>query len=385
MDEPLRCQLDVFQLPSDTHYLDCARMGPLPRVSEEAGFDAIRRKRLPIIPSEAFWETDELRVLFARLLHADDPARIAIQPGVSYGTATAARNLPVGSNQNIVIPHEQFPSAYYSWKRIAEESGAELRIAYPPDGQGRGQGWNERLIEAIDSGTAVVSVPNVHWTDGTLFDLVEVGRRCREVGAALVIDATQSVGALDLDVTSVQPDVVLCTTYKWLLGPYSLSLAYFGPRFDDGSPLEETWIAREGSKDFQNLADYEGGYAPGAVRYDMAERASFFLAPIAQASLELLLEWSPIRIQEYCRALTRDLLDEAKNLGYQVEEEAWRSSHLFGLRMPDTVNLAAMRDALHARSIVVSFRGTSLRVSPNVYNNEEDVGALAQVLRAAVR
>ena len=111
MDEPLRCQLDVFQLPSDTHYLDCARMGPLPRVSEEAGFDAIRRKRLPIIPSEAFWETDELRVLFARLLHADDPARIAIQPGVSYGTATAARNLPVGSNQNIVIPHEQFPSA----------------------------------------------------------------------------------------------------------------------------------------------------------------------------------------------------------------------------------------------------------------------------------
>ena len=384
MDEPLRCQRDVFQLPSDTHYLDCARMGPLPRGSEEAGFEAIRRKRLPIIPSEAFWETDKLRVLFARLLHADDPARIAIQPGVSYGTATAARNLPVESNQNIVIPHEQFPSAYYSWKRIAEESGAELRIAFPPDGQARGQGWNERLIEAIGSDTAVVSVPNVHWTDGTLFDLVEVGRRCREVGAALVIDATQSVGALDLNVASIQPDVVLCTTYKWLLGPYSLSLAYFGPRFDDGSPLEETWIAREGSQDFQNLVHYEGAYAPGAVRYDMAERANFFMAPIAQASLELLLEWSPVRIQEYCRALTRDLLDEAKDLGYQVEEEAWRSSHLFGLRMPNTVNLATMRDALHARNIVVSFRGTSLRVSPNVYNNQGDVGALAQVLRAAV-
>ena len=212
-----------------------------------------------------------------------------------------------------------------------------------------------------------------------------MGRRCRDVGAALVIDATQSVGALDLDVASVQPDALLCSTYKWLLGPYSLSLAYFGPRFDDGSPVEETWIAREGSRDFQNLEHYQDAYAPGAVRYDMAGQANFFLAPIAQASLELVLTWSPIRIQEYCRELTRDLLEESRTLGYQVEEEAWRSSHLFGLRMPDTVDLTAMRDALAERNIIVSLRGTALRVSANVYNGEEDMSVLAEVLREAAR
>ena len=127
----------------------------------------------------------------------------------------------------------------------------------------------------------MVAVPNVHWTDGTYFDLVEVGRRCRDVGAALVVDATQSVGALELDVGAVLPDALICATYKWLLGPYSLSFAYYGPRFDDGTPLEETWIARDNSQDFQQLVNYQQAYQPGAVRYDVSERSNFFLVPIA--------------------------------------------------------------------------------------------------------
>ena len=361
-------------------------MGPLPRVSEEAGFDAIRRKGLPsqIVPPDAFWDTDRLRELFARLIHADDPARIAIQPGVSYGVATAARNLPVASGQSVVITHEQFPGNYYSWKRLAAESGGELRVARPPVGRDRGRGWNDRLLEAIDSDTAVVSVPNVHWTDGTYFDLVEVGRRCRDVGAALVVDATQSVGALDFDLAAVQPDVLICSTYKWLLGPYSLSLAYFGPRFDAGTPLEETWIARDQSRDFQHLVNYQDAYQPGAVRYDVSERSNFFLAPIAAASLELILEWQPTRIQEYCRDLTKDFLGEIGMLGYSVEDEGWRSSHLFGVRAPDSVDLAELRDTLSARNVSASLRGTALRLAANVYNDEHDVGVLAEVLRQAV-
>jgi selenocysteine lyase/cysteine desulfurase len=167
------------------------------------------------------------------------------------------------------------------------------------------------------------------------------------------------------------------------LGPYTLSLAYFGSRFDDGTPLEETWIAREGSRDFQNLVHYQDGYQPGAVRYDAAERSNFFLAPIAQASLELILEWRPARIQEYCRALMRDFLTDVTALGYTVEEEAWRSSHLFGLRMPQSVDLAGLREALAARRVSASLRGTALRLSPNVYNDEHDVGVLLEVLREA--
>ena len=381
----LTCQRQAFQLPRDAHYFNCAYMGPLPRASERAGVEALTRKRVPtsIVAPDDFWDADGLRALFSQLVNAGDPGRIAIQPGVSYAVATAARNLPVEARQNIVLTHEQFPGNVYSWHRLVSESGAELRVVTPPEGAGRGAAWNERLLEAIDASTAVVAVPHVHWTDGTLFDLVEVGRRCRDVGAAFVVDATQSVGAMPFDVEAVQPDVLICATYKWLLGPYSVSLAYFGPRFDDGVPLEETWIARANSEDFQQLVDYQDAYQQGAVRYDVAERANFFLLPIAAASLELLLEWTPERIQAYCAELTREMLVEAGELGYSFEDERWRSSHLFGLRMPGGVDLASLKQALADRNVSASLRGTALRLAPNVYNDVEDVDALMGVLREA--
>jgi selenocysteine lyase/cysteine desulfurase len=282
------------------------------------------------------------------------------------------------------MTHEQFPGNVYSWRRLASESGAELRVATPPEGPGRGAGWNESLLASIDSATVVVAVPHVHWTDGTRFDLEEVGRRCREVGAVLVVDGTQSLGAMPFDVEEVQPDVLICAAYKWLLGPYSFALSYFGERFDDGIPLEETWIARDKSDDFQHLVDYQDAYQPGAIRYDMAERSNFFQAPIAATSIELLLEWRPERIQDYCAELTSGLLAEAEDLGFSVEDAAYRGSHLFGLRMPEGLDLAALKSALAERNISASLRGTALRLSPNVYNDEADIEALMSVLRASV-
>jgi selenocysteine lyase/cysteine desulfurase len=372
-------------MPRDYHYFNCAYMGPLPRAAEEAGFEAIRQKRMPtrIVPPDAFWGTDRLRQLFATLVGAAQANRVAIHPGVSYGVATAAKNLPVGPSQNIVLTHQQFPGNVYTWQRLGAESRAEVRAVAPADGPERGRRWNERLLEAIDSKTAIVAVPHVHWTDGTKFDLAKIGERCRDVGAALVVDATQSVGALPFDIEAVQPDVLICATYKWLLGPYSLCLTWFGPRFDDGVPLEETWIARAGSRDFQNLVNYQDEYAPGAVRYDMAERSSFFLAPIAAASLQLLIDWTPAGIQDYCADLTRGFLGDVAAWGYSVEDPEWRSSHLFGLRMPKGVDLVALRDSLAQHNVSASLRGTALRLAPNVYNDSTDIGVLTDVLRAA--
>jgi selenocysteine lyase/cysteine desulfurase len=128
----------------------------------------------------------------------------------------------------------------------------------------------------------------------------------------------------------------------------------------------------------------QDAYRPGAVRYDSAERSNFVRAPIAQASLELLLEWEPRRIQDYCRSLMHDFLEEAARLGFVVEDEAWRSSHLFGLRMPESVDLAKLRDDLGERNVSVSLRGNALRVSPNVYNDATDVDVLLDVLTEAV-
>jgi selenocysteine lyase/cysteine desulfurase len=384
--EPLQCQREAFSLPPDLHYLNCAYMSPLPNSVEEEGIRGMVRKRDPssLASEDFFQEAQELRRLFASLVNAPDPDSIAIMPSVSYGIGIAAQNTSLASGQNIVLLHEQFPGNVYGWRRLAWERGAQIRMVGPGNNRSRGRTWNERLLESIDVNTGVVALAPVHWTDGTLFDLEAVGARAKEVGAALVVDGTQSVGALPLDVQELQPDALIVAGYKWLLGPYSIGVGYFGSRYLDGVPLEETWIAREGSQDFQALVDYKNGYQAGAVRFDVGERSNFILVPMLVAALRLVLEWGPERIQAYARDLGRDLLEEAEGLGYLIEEPRYRVAHLFGIRMPEGVALDRLKEALQRENVSTSLRGSALRVSPHVYNDEGDAEALRRALRAGV-
>ncbi len=383
---PIACQREAFSLPADLHYLNCAFMSPLPRVVEEAGVRGMLRKRNPaeLESRDFFRESQEVRELFARLVGAPDPTSVAILPAVSYGVGVVVANTPLQHGQNLVLLRDQFPSNVYGWRRLAWERGAEIRTVGPGDGLRRGEEWNERILGAIDADTAVVALAPVHWTDGTRFDLVAIGRRVREVGAVLVVDGTQSVGALPFDVKEIRPDALMVAAYKWLLGPYSVGLGYFGERFLDGLPLEETWIAREGSEDFRRLVEYRDGYQPGAIRYDVGERSNFILLPMLLEALRLVLGWRPERIQSYTRALTGPLLDEARELGFLVEEEAYRAGHIVGLRMPAGVQLDEVSSALERERVSASLRGSALRVSPHLYNDTGDLAALGRALRRAL-
>lgn len=384
---PLECQRSAFRLPPDEHYLNCAYQGPLPFSVEEAGIRAIRRKRAPsgIGPEDFFRDADEARSRFARLVNAPRPEDVAILPSVSYGVATAAGNIALERGSNIVLTHEQFPGNVYGWRALATSFAAEMRTVEPPvSATERGVAWTEAILEAIDSATGVVTLGNVHWTDGTLFDLEAIGARAREVGAALIIDGTQSVGALPFDVRRIRPDALIVAAYKWLLGPYSLALGYFGPRFADGIPLEEGWIARGGSEDFQGLVDYRDDYQPGAIRYDVGERSNFILLPMLNAALELIEEWRPERIQEYCRTLMAGAVPELVSMGFGVPTGTRIAHHILGLRMPPGLDLGRVQQTLVQDRIFASLRGSALRVAPNVYNSSDDVDALVRALRAAL-
>ena len=380
----LTCQKHLFSLPDDLHYLNGAYMSPLSKAVEEAGRQGIARKTVPsrIVPESFFSESQEARECFATLINAD-PGRIAIIPAASYGIATVARNLTVAPGQNIVILHEQFPSNVYAWRAFRHQ-GVELVSVAPPEGEARGQHWNECVLEAITPDTAIVALGHVHWTDGTLFDLVEIGARARQVGAALIVDGTQSVGALPFDVQAVQPDALIVAGYKWLMGPYSSGFAYYGPRFDQATPLEDSWITRKGSEDFSGLVDYQDEYAAGAVRFDVGERSNPIVLPMILTSMGEVLERGVANIQAYCASLTSaGFLDDLRELGYRVEDAAWRAAHLFGIRLPPGLQLDVLQAALSAHNVAVSVRGDAVRVSPNVYNDAVDIDILSQALREA--
>jgi selenocysteine lyase/cysteine desulfurase len=378
---PLPVQRHLFDIPDDVAFLNCAYMSPLPKNSVAAGEAGLRRKSHPwsIAPGDFFTGSEVVRGLFARLVNAraDD---IAIIPAASYGMAQAAHNGALTKAQTIVTLAEQFPSNVYPWMELATRTGAtHVTVPRPDDDD-----WTAAILAHIDAATGLVAVPHCHWTDGGLIDLEAVGAACRRVGAALCVDGTQSVGALPFDVARIDPDFLAVAGYKWLLGPYSLGFLYVAPRRQNGTPIENNWLARRDSEDFAGLVNYQPAYQPGARRFNVGERSNFALMPAAGASIELLLNWGVPRIHETLRRRTHAIAERARaELSIGSVPDACRAGHYLGLRIPGGVpnDLPAR---LAAGKVHVSVRGTAVRVTPHVWNTDADIERLFAVLREAV-
>lgn len=380
----LTSQKDKFSLPEDVSYLNCAYFSPLLNHVEKIGYEAISIKRLPyqITIDDFFKPVEKLKRLFAQLIEVDDYERIALIPGVSYGIANVAKNISLKANENIVVVAEQFPSNIYSWINKAKESGSEIKTIYPTkNNPERGKTWNENILRAIDEKTKLLTIANVHWADGTFFDLKSIRLQCDKFNALLVIDGSQSIGALPFSVRDIRPDAVICASYKWLLGPYSLGLAYYNEKFDNGSPIEEGWVNRYESENFQNLVNYQDKYKPKAARYNVSESSNFILVPMLVAAIEQLLEWTPAGIQDYCHHISNDALKELKELGCTIEDNDHRVHHLFGIRLSSKFNMDKIKKSMAKNNVYVSFRGNAIRVSPHLYNTKRDFDNLIYCIK----
>jgi len=378
----LKQQRAKFTLSNEATYLNCAYMSPLLKAVEKQGVIGIQRKRNPtsVSPKDFFTDTEKLRKQFAKLIQAE-ASRIVIIPSVSYGMANVMNNLKVSASDNIVVAAEQFPSNYYPWQRLQADTGVQIKIIAAPETKtNRGKQWNECLLEAIDGNTKLVALGHVHWADGTRFNLKEIRKRTREVDARLAIDGTQSVGALPFSVREIQPDALICAGYKWLMGPYSIGLAYYGESFDNGKPVEENWINRLHSENFAALVNYQPEYQPGALRYEVGEHSNFILVPMMLEALKQINQWKPQAIQQYCKAITQKPIALLREAGFWIEEESARGYHLFGIRLPEGADMEALKKRVAKNKISVSFRGNAIRVSPHVYNTENDMMKLVRVL-----
>ncbi len=367
----------MFDIPDDVTYLNCAYMSPLMHQVRDAGVSGLARKCRPweISARDFFTGSNALRDAFASLVGAK-AMDIAIVPAASYGISVAAANLPVQKGQDILVVADQFPSNVYPWRERANEVGAKVRILE----RAPGRGWTETVLDAIDRKTAIVALPHCRWTDGALFDLERIGEACRSVGIGFVIDATQSAGAAPLDVGRIRPDFLTAATYKWLMGPYSLGLLYASAKWQsEGRPIEHNWVHRRNAENFARLVDYDDAFAPGAVRFDVGERSNFALVPAAETAIRQILDWGVDNVADTASALTSAVAVRAKELDLESVPEGERAPHYLGLHsvrgFPEDL---PTRLAQH--NVFVSVRGSSIRVTPHVYNDERDVDRLLRAL-----
>jgi len=376
-------QRGLFDIPEGVAYFNTAYNGPLLNASRDRLLAAAGVKSRPWErqPADFFADAERLRELAAGLFGAG-PDSYAVIPAASYGLSAAARAIEptLKAGDRILVMAEEFPSNVLPWRRAAELSGAVIEtLAEPADGD-----WTAAVREGLQAGVRVAALSHVRWTNGARLDLAAIGARCREVGAALVLDATQSLGALPLDLAAVDPDFMVAAGYKWLLCPYGVGLMYVAPRWHGARPLEETWLARTGAEEFAGLVNYSGTYRSGARRFDVGETCVSTTLPGAIAALEQLQAWGVDRIAATLAALNARIASELERLGFEVPPEPLRGPHMFGAKLPAHYAgdlIAAMRE----RNVFVSRRGQSVRFAPHLHVTEADVEQLFAALAAELR
>lgn len=372
----IACQRDRFAIPPEVHYLNCAYMAPLSHAVIAAMDEGTRAKASPwrYRPAEFFTVSEHFRERAARLAGVPQDS-IAIVPSASYGLAVAAANVPLARGQEVVTLADQFPSNVYVWQELAARVGGRVRAVERPSQSC----WSEAVLDAIGPDTGIIAVPHCHWADGRVVDLVAVGEKARRFGAALVLDLTQSLGAMPLDFAAVDPDFAVAACYKWLMGPYGTGMLYVAPRHHEGRPIEHNWINRAGSEDFARLVDYREDFQPGARRFDMGEKSNPPLLMGASAGLDFLLEFGVEAIAATLATQTEALAASAARLGMEAAPVGLRAPHFlslgFGAGVPE-----GLTERLAARNVHVSLRGASLRVTPHLYNDEADAEALIAAL-----
>lgn len=369
----------LFPLPEGLTFLDAAFMTPIPHVVRAAGEQGVAAKASPwtLTRASLYDDVEALRAAAAALVNAraDD---IAVVGSTAYGIGTAAANLALPPGEVVLTMAGEHPSQVLPWLEAAALATAlHEELPHPADGD-----WTRAVLERLRAPgarrIAVLALTAVHWSDGAALDLVAIGAAARAVGAALVLDGTQSVGVRPLDVQAVQPDFLAFAPYKWLLGPYGIGLLYAAPHRQLGRPLEQHAFSRLGADKLNNHYGRELRFMDGARRYDMGQRGNLVTVPMALAALRLVAELGVAANEARIRPLTDRLAAGAAELGFRAAPI--RAAHLCGLRA-EGLDAAAAVAKLRQQGIVLSAREGALRFGVHVYNTAEDIDRALAALR----
>ncbi len=375
-EAPMTPQRDLFILEDGVTYLNCANMSAMLKAVKEAGLEALETRAAPwnISSEDWFTNSETLRMLASNIFQTSQE-NVALVPSVSYGLALAAKNLRIEPRKTIIVLEQQFPSNYYVWVNLAHQLNLRIMTVRKDNAKS----LTEKLLANIDNNTGLVALPNCHWIDGSFIDLQQISDATRTVGAFFVLDLSQSLGVLPIDIERVRPDFAVSVGYKWLLGPYGLGYMYVSQKWqEEGKPLEYSWLTKQGSDNFASLTTYVNEYRNGARKFDMGEFPQFNLLPMAIAALRQILQWEVSSIQCALKKLT-DSIAEYKRNNRIGDDGSVGVGHIASIPI-GTLDENDLGRRLKNNNVVVSFRGESIRVSPHLYNDPGDIEKLLSCL-----
>ncbi|CAN5731032.1 aminotransferase class V-fold PLP-dependent enzyme [soil metagenome] len=367
---------DEFPVSRNWAYFDHAAVAPLPRRSGNAirAWAEEQEANGTVYWPDRRQELEAIRGRIARLLNAEK-AEIAFVNSTTQGIGLIAEGFPWRAGDNVVTAREEYPSNIYPWMNLASR-GVELRLV--PSQDGRVQ--VEDLDAAMDDRTRVLTISHVEFASGFRNDLDTLAELCQKRGVALFVDAIQGLGPLTIDVRKTPIDFLAADGHKWLLGPEGAGLLFVRRDWIDRlRPLGVGWNSVVGSYnrpeiDFSLNATaerWEGG------SYNMPGLLAF------GKSLELLLEIGPEVVSSRILDRAEVVRELARSAGWSVfgSDRPEEQSGIVPLEREGTDPDAVVR-ACRNLGIALSCRRGRLRISPHLYNHEDDMERLAEALRA---
>ena len=363
-------------------YLDCAYQGPFPRVTVERLRHAIELKAHPdrLKAPEYFLLPKRVRTRIARLTGAD-PEEIAVTNSATQGIGIVAAGLALGGGDEVVVASSNFPANLFTWLHLRRK-GVTVKVVRASGGEVT----LDLVAAALTPRTRVLALDWVNYSTGYRIDLNSFGSLVHARGGIFVIDASQGVGAIELNLHETPVDVVACAAYKWLLGPYGTGFAYVQRDLRNQLDLPViNWYSVEGAEDFDALPKDEFRLIHDARVFDSGETANFINLHGLEASLELVEEVTIRTVNNHCLRLLRRLAEGLRAQGYTLSAAALpgHDSAILGFRASTLEGTAELHQKLLANHIAVSLRQGMIRVSPYLYNDDADIDRLLKVASPA--
>ena len=372
-----------FELLSEVAYLNQASLGLIPAqaIVRMRDYDRahLGRGNFGLSDEEEVAILDDVRTAAARLLRTQ-PADLAITSGATEVLGQIAWATRPGPGSNIVCIGDDFPSVTYPWLRVAEVTGAEVRMASAADRSDAST--FDGIVAVVDVDTAVICVSHVLYHTGERLDVLGLRALADSVGALLVLDISQSAGVIDLDLAAADPDFAVASGYKWLCGPGGAAVAYVSPRQQAAfRPAIPGWKGTPDPFEFDARAIR---HAPGARRLELSTMAYGAALGLGTA-MTYLDSVGMARIEQHVGQLGGYLAAGLTDLGIEIVtplEPSRRAGIIaaqFGEHDPRTLG-GALADA----GVITSLRGGGIRFSIDFYNDSGDIDRAVAVLREAL-
>jgi len=374
-------QKEWFEI-ADATYLNTAAHAAIPRVALHAVQTSIEANKSPHhMDDVVFFEApSRIRASLSKMIGAK-PEEIALTTGASTGVAAVAHFLRWKPDDEVITAKGELPLQYATWKPMEEREGVKFKIVAPRDRFITA----DDLIAAITPRTRVVSVSHVRYDDGSLLNAARVAAACHAQGALLVLDVSQSCGAVPMDVYELGADFLVAAGYKWLLSPYGTGFFWAKNEHLNMSPPGPFYWTAQGTDSFFELNFVDPKPSTGAKRWDAAEAATYFNFNLAamNASADFVLRVGPELVLEHNRRLIERLFESLPDdcVPASPLESAQRGPYgCFTARTPEKT--AKLYQKLQREKIIVSLREGRIRVSPHLFNSERDIDRLISVVRA---